>query len=82
MAAAVIKENVMRKKEVRWLSRDRNGRHDLWAKKPHKARDAWWGAKGEPYRPGRNEAAYEFADKTGINLTCGGLAKITIERQY
>lgn len=74
----------MKKKEIRWASRDNaGGRHDLWMKKPHKTNGAWFGAENEPHAVGsENDLAYDFITETGILLKEGGLAKITIERQY
>lgn len=73
----------MRKKEVRWISRDSDGNHDIWFNKPYKSRGTWWGTKDEPNTlENRSRVAYEFVDNVGIIIAASGLAKVTIERQY
>ena len=68
----------MREKEVRWISRDKNNcGYEIWRKKP---------------RPLNNHGIFpgcpmftlcdSGAEEIGIKLAQGGLAKVTIERQY
>lgn len=71
----------MKRKEVRWISRDRSGRWDFWKKKPHKARGTWWGGRNEPALPSP-DLMDDFTEVFGIDVACGGLAKVTIKRQY
>lgn len=73
----------MKKKEVRWISRDKGicDRTEIWFIKP-KIFD------GEYYNPkthnsvGRICRICSLEANTGVSLKKGGLAKVTIERQY
>lgn len=67
----------MKKKIVRWLSRDSDGLYMTWETKPQ------WRLKHKQYT-GTNYISGSASSRPeiDINLKRGGLAKVTIERQY
>lgn len=67
----------MKKKEVLWISREPSGFYEIWREKPHK-RKGWW--IGKTYKGRITDIHVRSCLATRIK--CGGLAKITIERQY
>lgn len=68
----------MRKKEVRWVSRDstQDTKYACWRKHPEKGVDGIWRHDDGAVSVRR------IGEYLGIELEPGGLAKITIERQY
>lgn len=68
----------MRKKEVIWVSRDQTGLYLHWYSKPQ------WRRSSKEYTGTDYISASASNDLlyTNIILKKGGLAKITIERQY
>jgi hypothetical protein len=74
----------MRKKEVRWISRDRDSNKvEIWRIKPKLK-------YGEYINPNPEVSCFEGLIKdicniqlyTGLEIKRGGLAKVTIERMY
>ena len=68
----------MRKTETRWISRDMDGCYAMWKKKPSYSEFAYWQRVKNSFIQG---SSGQFSPLC-INLVCGGLAKITIERLY
>lgn len=72
----------MRKTEVRWVSRDDDGRYDVWRNEPQKNKvGEWWGGVFND-DPLDIHSATIVEKILAISLRKGHLAKITIERQY
>jgi len=66
----------MRQKVTRWVSRDMDGNYAMWLKKPKYI-------TGLKEYEGSAADSLSFGDHLlNLNLACGGLAKITIERLY
>lgn len=69
----------MRKKEVRWISRDKKsnfGFQFLWDVKPTLEDDGYYRENGNL------DTHLGHGSELKIKLKKGGLAKVTIERQY
>lgn len=67
----------MRQKVIRWVSRDDDGNYAMWIKKP-KYTIGLKEYEGNAYIP----SSLLYGDLFELNLACGGIAKITIERGY
>lgn len=68
----------MKKKEIRWLSRDDDGRYDTWSKQPKEDEGGYICSQSGTIIT--REATEK--ERLGIILQRRRLAKITIERQY
>lgn len=66
----------MRKKEVRWISRDKSGIYACFEKEPQKNTHGAY--NDNSYIPGTSG----IDNIWNITMRKGSLAKITIERQY
>lgn len=72
-----IPRREMRKKEVRWISRDFDRSvYEVWYYEPN-ITDGWWRGRGYIC-----QLSGMAAHSMRIKLKSGGLAKVTIERQY
>lgn len=67
----------MSKTKVIWISREKDGFYEIWSKEPHKKKGWWTGT----YYMGRISNVH-VKKYFGIRIKKGGLAKVTIERQY
>lgn len=68
----------MKKIEVKWVSRDKDGTYDIWSKEPKKT-NGFYECSQSSSIICRDAQTNERFD---IRLQRGGLAKIIIERQY
>lgn len=66
----------MKKKEVRWISRDMEGDYEIWKRRPRRSGIYW--ASGNLI----SILCDDLKNYAGIVLAPGSLAKVTIERQY
>lgn len=66
----------MKKQEIKWVSRDDDGTYVVWKKKPKLNNDGCYDGYGIIQR---GASPWE---RLGINLKCGGLAKVVVKRQY
>lgn len=70
----------MRKVEFRWISRDKmTGEYDVWKAEPRRNEEGDYECSESGTIISRNAASKRRFD---IVLKWGGLAKVTIERQY
>jgi len=70
----------MKKKEIRWISRDID--YSLWMKKPKYNRKEGLFELNNRWDSYMKVCAGELESAVNLKLKRGGLAKITIERQY
>ena len=70
----------MKKKETRWISRDMDGKYDVWKIKPR------WSKEDGQWECIKNHSTIlrdaELNERQDVTLKRGGLAKLTIKRQY
>lgn len=71
----------MKKTEVRWISKDDDsGACELWGSKPWRRQGVWIGRQYKGVVS--YDTVFDTSTKKGIKIKKGGLAKVTIERQY
>lgn len=68
----------MKKQEIKWISRDEDGTYIVWKKKPKMVDGDYNCDVGH----GIIQRGADSWERCGINLKCGGLAKVIIRRRY